>query len=170
MTSHNARPAFYAEDGVSLIDFKNISTVLANKVIITQKNSNEWQINSPYTIWINTGSKNCSVNLDKKPWMAGNDGKVIIPKGKHFLSFDTLSSPINTITINYISGELESAYFSENKLEFSYSEDVTTCYAILDKKTSIILIDGKQINCILFNGKEIVLRLPQGKHKVEVTN
>jgi len=168
MAVHNVRPAFYAEDGVSLIDFKNISTVLASTAQISYENKNEWNITCPFTILINTGSKNCSLLLDGKPWLAGKNGKTIIPKGKHILRCDTIHSPINAIALLTISGELESALFSKDKLEFSYSEDITTCYAIINKKPKAILIDGKESKCLILEGKEFVLKLPQGKHSVAV--
>jgi hypothetical protein len=168
MSVHNVRPAFYAEDGVSLIDFKNISTVLASKAMISYENTNEWSITSPYTILVTTGSKNCSLLLDGKPWLTGKNGKILIPKGKHILRCDTIHSPINAISLLAISGELETALFSKNKLEFSYSEDVTSCYAITDKKPKTIIIDGKETKCLISEGKEFVLKLPQGKHSVTI--
>jgi hypothetical protein len=169
MATHNVRPIFYAEDGVSLIDFKNISTVLASKAQIIEEKANEWTIKSPYTTWVNTGLNNATFLLDKKPWFAQYNGKVMIPKGNHLLSCDTIHTPIHTIGLQYFSGELLSASFGENTLQFNYSEDLTSCYAILTSKPKSIEIDGKDCKCILFDGKECVLKLPQGKHTIIAT-
>jgi len=168
MTVHNVRPAFYAEDGVRLIDFKNISTVLANKAQISYENTNEWSINSPYSIIVNTGSKNCSILLDDKPWLAGKNGKIIIPKGKHIVRCDTMQTAIKSLSLVSISSELESAHFDENELQFSYFEALTSCYAIINIKPKTIFIDEKETKCLIFEGKHFVLKLPQGMHTVKI--
>ncbi len=168
MSVHKIRAAFYAEDAVYPHDFKNISTVLAREASITEKDVNQWKIKTPYTITVNAGRRNLGLKLDHKPWFAGDGGQVIIPQGEHILSFDTLQSTISTISLQHITGELKWAKFPHNKLEFEYSEEVTSCYVILNKKPQNILIDGKKADIQLVGNKEIVLKLPQGKHVVKV--
>ena len=168
MASHNVRPAFYAEDGVNLIDFKNISTVLAGKATITESNQNEWIITTPYTIIINIGRQNQRLLLDKKPWFAQANGQVIIPQGRHTLNLDTLKSKINPIYIKQLSGELQKAEFADNELTFSYSESVTSCYIILDRKPETVFVDGNKFECVIQGKTDFILKLPQGNHVVRV--
>ncbi|HEX7412226.1 MAG TPA: hypothetical protein VF298_08815 [Bacteroidales bacterium] len=169
MSLYKIRPAFYSEDAVNANDFKNISTVLAREASITEVHVNEWKINTPYMITVNTGRSGLGLKLDQKNWFAGDNGQVIIPQGKHILSFDALQSPISTIGLKNISGELKWAKFSENELEFAYTEEVTSCYAIFDTKPITIYIDGKKVDIFPFGDKEFVLKLPRGMHKVKVT-
>jgi len=168
MTLHKIRPAFYAEDAVYVHDFKNISTVLAREASITEEHANEWKIKTPYTVTVNTGNRGQGLKLDKKPWFAGYGGQVIIPQGEHTLSFDTLQSSVITFGLKHITGELKWAKFSENKLEFEYSEDVTSCYIILDKRPESIYIDGKISDIQPVGDKEYSLTLPQGRHEVKI--
>ncbi len=168
MSVHKIRAAFYAEDAVYPHDFKNISTVLARKASITEEHVNEWRIKTPYTITVNLGRRDLGLKLDHKPWFAGYGAQVIIPRGEHFLSFDSLPSSLRTIRLKHITGELIWARFSEDRLEFEYSEDVTSSYAILDKKPKSISIDGKKTDILPLGSLEYSIKLPQGKHKVVV--
>jgi len=168
MSLYNIRPAFYSEDALNTNDYKNISTVLARESLIIEKNKTEWEINTPYTITVNTGRNVLGLKLDQKPWFAGYGGQVIIPQGKHILSFDTLQSNLSTFKIKNITGELKWAKFSENNIEFAYSEEVTACYVILDKKPKDIYIDQKEADILPIGDSEFVLKLPQGEHTVKV--
>jgi hypothetical protein len=166
MATHNIRPVFYAEDAVALIDFKNISTILASKAEITETKNNEWNTKSPYPIFVNTGLQNANYLLDNKAWLAGNNGKLLIPKGNHTLRCDTINTALQSFSLLYISGSLLSASFTENAVTFKYDEALSSCYVIVDKKPASIIVDGKETKALLFEGKEFVLKLPQGNHSV----
>ena len=168
MLLHQIRPAFYAEDAVFPNDFKNINTVLAREASITEEHHNEWKIKTPYTILVVVGNTKGMLTLDNKPWHAGSSGEVIIPQGTHILSMDTLSHNDSKFRLTHLTGELKRAKFSNNKLEFEYAEEVTSCYAIINRKPSVIYIDGKKSDIVAVGKEEFSLRLPQGKHKVKI--
>jgi hypothetical protein len=171
MELHDVRPAFYSEDVVSDMDYKNISTVLANKARITGISENQWKISSPKSVTINTGNANITVKLDNKIWHAGEGEKILIPQGEHMVTFFESKKDTNALWIKNISGELKSATFTVNCAKFTYYEAIASCYVIINKKPDKIYIDGKVTNCQIFtnNKAEFVLKLPQGTHFVKLT-
>jgi hypothetical protein len=170
MGLHDIRPAFYAEDAVYEWDFKNICTVLANKAMITAESKNQWKISTPYTIFIQTGNKDFTVKLDNHEWLAGDENNIIIPQGVHKIKLSSCKNDPNQFKINNISGELNWARFSDNKIEFSYSEDITSCYVIVNKQPEDIVIDNQTSKCPVFSdtANEFTIKLPQGSHVVKI--
>ena len=168
MSLHKIRPAFYSEDALNTNDYKNISTVLAHDVSISEKRTNEWQIQTPYTITVNIGRNDLGFKLDNEPWFARNGMEVIIPKGNHKLSFQEQPLALKSIGLKQITGELKWAKFSKNELEFAYSEEIATCYAIIESRPSSIFIDSKKVNCLSITGNDFLLKLPKGEHTVKV--
>ena len=168
MSIENVRPAFYAEDGVTIIDFKNISSVLARKAVITEISSLQWSIETPYTISINIGNFKGNCKLDNKPWSARNDNQVIIPEGTHLLTLDYLGLSLHNVALLSISSELHNADFSDNELSLSYSDEITSCYILLSKKPKQIFVDGQILNCPVYGTTLFSVKLPQGKHSVKI--
>jgi hypothetical protein len=168
MSLHQIRPAFYAEDAVYPNDFKNINTVLAREASITEEHRNQWKIKTPYTISITLGNTTGRLKLDNKPWHAGSSGQAIIPQGTHVLTIDSLTHQQSTCRLNHLTGELKWAAFTENSLEFEYSEEATSGYAILDREPTLIYIDGKKSDIGFVGNEEYCLKLPQGNHKVKI--
>ena len=170
MNLHDVRPAFYSEDAVSGKDYKNISTVLANKTKVYPVSENVWKINTPNTVFINTGNPAAGIKLDNREWYAGEIEQIIVPSGEHTISFSTLNRDANIIRMKNISGNLESAIFKDSNLEFKYTEEISSCYVIINKQPLNIYIDGKKTECKIFKNEndEFVLKLPEGTHRVKL--
>jgi hypothetical protein len=170
MDLHDVRPAFYSEDVVSGSDYINISTVLAHKTKIIAMSENEWEINSPATVLINSGNPDISLMLDHKVWRAVSDENIIIPEGKHTLTLSRGTKDTTQLWIKNISGNLKKAFFDEKYVEFSYSESITSCYVIVSKHPASVFIDGKpgQYQVLKNEDGEYVLKLPEGTHQVRI--
>lgn len=170
MNLHDVRPAFYSEDVVSEKDYRNISTVLANKTNILVKSKNEWAINSPFSVLINCGNADISFQIDHQEWRAADEGNIIIPEGKHTVTFSSNKIDTSRLWIKNLSGNLREAVFKEDYVEFNYSESITSCYVILNRQPGNIFIDGKSAQCQVFKNEddEYVLKLPEGTHKVKI--
>jgi len=171
MDTYNARTAFYSEDGISDLDYKNISNVLARKTQIQELSDDNWLVNSSTMVIINCSENDLEIKLDNKIWLAKENGNVIVPAGKHDLKF---SNPIKNseqyLKLVSISGELLNANFSNKTIEFSYSEPINSCFVGVNQKPKNILVDGKEMNCAVY-AKDLTLftiKLPKGKHRVIV--
>jgi len=172
MSLSDSRPAFYSEDAINENDFHNINSVLARGVKIIEKSPSKWKITTVSTVSVNTGKKDLFVKLDNKVWFAGDDDFVILPEGEHILNFsNTAFKNINTIEIRSISGELKQADFTDKKLEFSYSEEMNSCYIIINNLPAQIYIDNKKTDCEIYKNKpsEYSIKLPKGTHHVKMT-
>jgi hypothetical protein len=170
MSLSGIRPAFYSEDAFFKGDFKNISSTLARETKITEVNDSTWKIITPYQVSVHTGVIKNIIYMDSKIWRAGEDGIIIVPKGEHLFTFKTLKRNNQDIRLNSISGDLESADFTNNTITFTYSEQFTSCYAIVNKSPSSFEIDSVQINCEVFKNYSSTysVKLPKGRHMVRI--
>jgi Alpha-galactosidase len=170
MELHDVRPAFYSEDVVSNRDYLNISNTLANKASINCISDSEWMINTPKMITINSDSSNKEIYMDGKTWRASDGKNIIIPVGKHKLSYKLVPSNDNNLWIKNISGQLKSATFTNNTTTIEYEEAVGPCYLIINKKPGKVYVDNKLTNCQVLTNEsdEYSLKLPQGEHLVKV--
>ncbi|MDP4209472.1 MAG: hypothetical protein Q8928_11730 [Bacteroidota bacterium] len=170
MSQSHCRPTFYSEDCINENDFRNISSVLARKAKVEPETETRWKVSSPFTITVDAGIQDVVTKLDGKPWVTGENGKVIVPKGIHKLEFEAGKASAGQIRLINISGELLRAEFTDNGLSFAYSEDVVSCYVSVDKQPSAILVDGVKTDCQVYkkNNAEFVVKLPSGKHEVRI--
>lgn len=170
MELHDVRPAFYSEDVVSKRDYLNISNTLANKASITCISDSEWMINTPKMITINSDSDKKEVTIDGKAWRATDGQNIIVPVGKHKLTFTQTPINDNNLMVKNISGQLKSATFTNNTTTIEYEESVGPCYLIINKKPGKVYVDNKLTNCQVLadDSGEYSLKLPQGEHLVKV--
>jgi hypothetical protein len=170
MSTHINRPVFYSEDAINKNDWLNISNTLARNTKITALRPDAWTIEASNTVILHTGIQVAILTLDGRPWYACESDGAIIPKGKHTLEINQAPT-INPLTkIVKISGELVSAYFRQDEIEISYSEDIVSCYVTIDKLPVSIFLDGQKTDCQVFQNlnSEFTVRLPAGKHKVRI--
>jgi hypothetical protein len=163
------RPAFYSEDTLYEHDFRNINTVLARDAVITQKRGMQWKIKTPYMVTLHTGDDDVVALLDNEAWFAGQGEEIIVPAGEHILKFKPKARAEHNPRLYYISGELKGARFLYDAIEFSYAEDISSCYAVLSKEPKKIYIDNKRSECAVYSSAGgFSLKLPGGKHTVRV--
>jgi len=170
MSTHINRPVFYSEDAINKNDWLNISNTLARDTKITAFQSTVWKINAKNTVLIHTGVPIAALNLDGRPWFAGEGDAVIIPKGMHTLEVHQDLSIIPLTGIILISGELVSADFRKSELEFTYSEDIVPCYVTIGKMPVSIFVDNQKTDCPVYQNaySEFTVKLPTGIHKVRI--
>ncbi len=163
----HARPVFYAEDSLYPFDFKNIAMVLARDTEITPVGRNQWKVNTPYTVTLNCDTKR-EVFLDGNTWRAGENAEIIIPAGVHYLRFGSkLDEPEASPRLRFISSELRNASFTDKGITFSYTEETTSCYALINFRPLSISIDNRPAECpLLISGAGASVKLPAGNHKV----
>lgn len=170
MSLSNCRPAFYSEDAINDNDFTNISAVLARDTKIVQLTAKKWEISASATVLVNIGIIGEQIIVDNKPWFAMENGYVIIPKGKHILEFTDQPLEKGMYTLRSISGELNQASFMKDTLELSYTENINSCYLILDKQPHSIDVDTKRTECEIYKNDslEYSVRLPKGEHNIKI--
>ena len=169
MATANARPAFYAEDAILKLDYKNISTTLARDVTIEKGESNKWIVTTPYSIYLNTHKSKISALLNKAEWLAIDSGSILIPKGRYELTLFTPDVQTSKFRLLSISGDLLFASFLPKTINLAYSEEASACYVILNEKPDFVYVDDIQISPKLNSKstKSFVVKLPKGKHRVK---
>jgi hypothetical protein len=168
-----SRPVFYSEETIYENDFQNISSVLARDAVITEGPESQWKINTPSMVTLRTGKKDLITKLDGEMWFAGEGENVIVPAGDHTLKFESEPRYFDMASLmprlHYISGELKSANFLNNAIEFAYSENTSACYAIINKQPAKIFVDNVRAKCTVYKtGTGFSVRLPQGEHTVRI--
>jgi hypothetical protein len=170
MAVSESRPTFYSEDVVNENDFRNINTVLAHKAQIIAESDKKWFISTPYTVSVHIGNPEVTVKLDGKNWMARDKESIIIPTGDHTLEFGTDPFPQDAARLKSISGELNTAKFNRNHIEFSYQEDLNSCFVITSQQPKTIVVDDIKCNCRIYrmDSSEYTIKLPRGIHTVNI--
>jgi len=119
---------------------------------------------------VHSGAPGAELKLNGLPWYAGEGDGVIIPKGNHKLEISLARSKHKINSIVSISGELISANFKTEGIEFTYSEDIVPCYVTLDKQPVSVFIDGKKTDCPVYPNSisGFTIKLPAGVHKARI--
>jgi hypothetical protein len=167
---YQVRPVFYAEDTIYEHDFRNITTVLARQAAVTPLGTGQWAVETPYMVSVHGGIQAVSVRLDGKRWAGGENGNVIVPSGRHTLSFEATGEKDKRIPrLLGISAELKEAEFSENRMEFRYEAPYSRCYAVLAQTPAAVFIDGRREECTLYpSAGGCAVQLPSGRHRVRI--
>ncbi len=170
MGTHINRPIFYSEDAINRNDWLNISNTLARDTKITVIRPGSWSIEALNTVIIHTGAPDVSLNLDGHHWYAGEGDAVIVPGGSHILEINQTQEIMPLSLIKSISGELISADFKKDAIEFTYSEDIVSCYVTIDRQPESIFLDDQKTVCPVYENSdlEFTVRLPSGLHKVRI--
>jgi hypothetical protein len=169
MTLVKARPAFYAEDAIKKLDYKNISTTAARDVKFEKIEPNHWTITTPYSVYINTHKSKISALINQGEWLAIDSGVILIPKGSYELRLFTPDVQTSKFRLLNLSGDLLFASFLPKTINMSYSEEGSACYVTLNQKPDFVYVDDIQIEPKL-NSKSkhnFVVKLPKGKHRVK---
>jgi hypothetical protein len=108
--------------------------------------------------------------LDGKPWMCYNEEDILIPQGKHKLSFgnrhDTSTIQVPRIRLVSISDELLRCERNGDSLEVTYSSPAR-CALMLNRRAGIIMLDGVTAELpIIQNEKNVVVMAPPGVHRL----
>jgi hypothetical protein len=170
MATHTSRPVFYSEDAINKNDWLNISNTLARDTRIKALKPDIWMIHASKTVIIHTGIPDASLKLNGNQWFACYGDEVIIPKGDHTLEINKTTAKNSLFKIIRISGEIVSSDFRKDEMEFTYSEDIVSCYVTLDKQPKSIFLDGQKTECAVYQNlnTEYTVRLPAGTHKVRI--
>jgi hypothetical protein len=125
-------------------------------------------INTPYTVMLTSVKMNDEFFLDGKLWSCYNEEGVLIPQGKHRLSFgnrhDTIAIQVPRIRLVSLSDELLRCQRNGDSLEVTYSSPAR-CALTLSRRAIVIILDGMTVDFpIIQNEKNIVVMAPPGVH------
>jgi hypothetical protein len=170
ISQSGSRPVFYSEDTILPRDFRNINTVLAREAVATPApDGNGWEINTPYSVTFHAQNQGKIPLLDGKTWLAGEGEDVIVPAGRHSLSLGSALPAGNAPRLVAISSRLVSARFYDNIVEFSYSEDSSSCYVVISGRPGNIFVDGRPESPTTYmTDSSFSIKLPGGSHRVKV--
>lgn len=117
-----------------------------------------------FVLEINTRDK--QFYIDGSIWPLYSEKGVIIPAGKHILSYKDAKT--SAIHIEDINSEINTAAIKSNKISLSYNSD-GRCFIILNKKPSQIKEGNRIIKPkIVSYGSKFTITLPQGKHDITI--
>jgi hypothetical protein len=108
--------------------------------------------------------------LDGKSWMCYSEEGILIPQGKHRLSFGerhtTTTIQVPRIRLVSISDELLRCQRNGDSLEVTYSSPAR-CALTLSRRASVMILDGVTVDVpIIQNEKNIVVMAPPGVHSL----
>jgi hypothetical protein len=164
------RVCFYAESTVFPYDWDVLPYVMGSVATIT-KTENNWLIQSPRTVILNTPPKIKNILLDGKPWPCYGVTGIIIPEGTHVLSFGNfdLEHPNNETTslrLTGISDELISSRVSDTGIIIVY-QSPARCLITLNQLPSYIRVDGIRVQLKVLKEKGgFIIFAPSGKHSL----
>jgi len=166
------RVTFYAESTVSEHDWEVMPYAMASKASVHRDGDN-WIIDTPNTIRLETGRDTRRYRLDGNPWFCADKGEVIIPQGQHSLSFSRVqsswfdTSQLDTYLMS-ITGELLGSQRVRRGLEIEY-RSAGRCAMMFSKSPFKIYLDDESSNLSAIRGDDgYTVLAPAGQHRLRV--
>jgi hypothetical protein len=165
--AQSSRVCFYSESTIFNHDWEILPFTMAARAEI-RTDGRDLLINTPYTVMLTSVKMNDEFFLDGKLWSCYNEEGVLIPQGKHRLSFgnrhDTIAIQVPRIRLVSLSDELLRCQRNGDSLEVTYSSPAR-CALTLSRRASVIILDGMTVDFpIIQNEKNIVVMAPPGVH------
>jgi hypothetical protein len=165
----SSRVCFYSESTVFNHDWEILPFAMAVRAEV-RKDGRDLLINTPYTVTLNSVNMYDEYFLDGKSWMCYSEEGVLIPQGKHRLSFgnryDKTAIQAPRIRLISISDELLKCERNGNNLEVTYSSPAR-CALTLSKRAGVMILDGVTVDLpIIKNKNSIVVMAPPGVHNL----
>jgi len=170
------RAAIYSEWTVTPQDWQWAGAVLASETRVTSYDGADiWQVDGPHAVALRIPRDVRAIFVDGKPWPVFEEGSVLIPAGKHLLTFSRPGSLGSWMDVEQlqarmhsISGELLDAGVTRRGLEFSY-DSPGRCVAVFSKQPYRVRVDGREWSSApLYSRGEWALVLPAGRHSVDL--
>ena len=165
------RVCFYSESTIYQHDWEVFPYVMASGTSMI-KNKQQWSIKTPHTVIIHNPAKHERIFLDESLYPCYSNDEIIIPKGRHVLSFiDTTITYENknkSLRLTGISNELISCRYSGQGIELSY-ESPARCLINLNRFPFEVKVDGKIVFLkMLKDNNNFIIFAPSGKHTVQL--
>ncbi len=169
----SSRVCFYSESTVFSHDWKILPFAMASRAGI-RTDGQDFLINTPYTVTLSPIKTSDKIFLDDEPCMCFSEEGILIPQGKHRLSFsnihDTTSIHAPRIRLVSISDELLGCRQNGDSLEVKYSSPAR-CALTLSRQPKVIILDGIVVDLpIIQNEKNIVVMAPPGVHSLSLVD
>jgi len=164
-----SRVCFYSESTVFSHDWEILPFAMAARTEILP-DGQDLLINTPYTVTLTSVNMDYEFFLDDKLWTCYSEEGILIPQGKHRLSFvekhDTSAIQVLKIQLVSISDELLRCQRNGDSLEVTYSSPAR-CALTLSRRPSVMILDGVTVDFpIIQNEKNIVVMAPPGVHRL----
>lgn len=169
----SSRVCFYSESTVFSHDWEILPFTMAAQTEI-QTDGKNLLINTPYTVTLTSVNMNNEFFLDGKSWTCYSEEGILIPQGKHHLSFgethDTATIQVPKIRLVSISDELLKCQRNGDSLEVMYSSPAR-CALTLSRRASVMILDSVTVDFpIIQNEKNIVVMAPPGVHSLSLVD
>jgi hypothetical protein len=163
------RVCFYSESTIYQHDWDVFPYVMASGTSVI-KNKQQWRIQTPHTVTMPNPVKQGQVFLDGNPYPCYSKDEIIIPKGKHVLSFSDTAfvseNKNNNLRLTGISDELISCSQSGQGIELVY-QSPARCLITLNKLPANVIVDGKIASLkMLRENDRFIIFAPSGKHTI----
>jgi hypothetical protein len=167
--AQSSRVCFYSESTVFSNDWEILPFTMAARTEI-RTDGQDLLINTPYTVVLTSVKMSDEFFLDGTSWMCYSEEGILIPQGKHRLSFserhDTMTIQVPRIRLVSISDELLRCRRNGDSLEVTYSSPAR-CALTLSRRARVMILDGVTVDFpIIQNEKNIVVMVPPGVHSL----
>ena len=167
--AQSSRVCFYSESTVYSSDWEILPFAMAARTEI-RTDGRDLLINTPYTVVFSSVNMNDEFFLDGTSWTCYSEEGILIPQGKHRLSFrerqDTTSIQVPRVRLVSLSDELLGCQRHGDSLEVTYSSPAR-CALMLSRRASVMILDGMTVDFpIIQNEKNIVVMVPPGVHRL----
>lgn len=168
---HGGRVCVYSESSVFAHDWQHVPSAMASDALLKDRESG-WEIRSPNTVAVQITGQDQAL-LDGEPWPCVGPEGLIVPPGKHVVSFKpgsgTSDSTSNDFRLLFLSDELLRCRVSASAIECTYRSP-SRCLLAFNKRPIRILVDGVSANVPVLAGERwFVLVAPSGEHRLSVS-
>ncbi len=166
------RVCFYAESSVYPYDWDVLPYAMGSIASINI-DKNLWHIKTPRTIIVQNPSIQAKLFLDGKPWPCFDANRILIPRGKHILSFrknsdEAGNADTSFLRVTGITDELINGRQLEKGIELVYQSHAR-CLITLNRLPNNMRVDGVPVVLTSLKVKDgCIIFAPSGSHTLQL--
>ena len=168
----SGRAGVYSEYTLPQEDLQTLSNVLAHDATL-ENQDNAWVTRSKAPVSLASPGDWQNYKVDDIFWPGWGENEILLPGGSHRITslekkFRLFNTSILDIRLLWFTGSLDSIKRTDRGFQFSYDSNLRSL-ALFNKQPFGIMVDGMvDSNPPLSNAGTWSVRLPRGRHNVEV--
>ena len=157
---------FYSEATIAPVDRVLLRSALASTARLDWKSPGDLDVDSDGRIELETGGTWSAAAIDGRPWPAGSEASLLLPKGRHHVAWTIGPAPAGGAPLERVNATLLDSGWDGKTLAVRYTAP-GPAYLELSFRPARVAVDGKAAMVPVIDGEHgAIVMAPPGEHLV----